>query len=63
MLFVLGCLWPLYHAVKIPSFLITYQPYGALVGIFLWGQAAAILSFGVYQWLYWNMMRRDETNQ
>jgi len=62
-LFVLGCLWPLYHAVEIPSFLSAYKSQSALIGTFLWGQAAAILLFGVYQWVYWNMIRSDETNQ
>ena len=63
MLFVLGCLWPLYHAVEIPSFLITYKHYRSLIGTFLWGQVTLIALFGVYQVIYWNIIRTDETNQ
>lgn len=61
-LFALGSLWPLYHALEVPSFLIAYQQHSKLIGIFLWGQASAIFLFGLYQWVYWNIIRCNETN-
>lgn len=31
-----------------------------LVGRFLWGQTLAVACFGLYQWIYWNFVRRNE---
>jgi hypothetical protein len=59
-LFALGCLWPLYHALEVPQWLQSYQPQGAIVGCFLWGQTCAVACFGLYQWIYWNFVRTNE---
>lgn len=58
-----GLLWPIVDGATAPSFLRGLVPYADTLRGVLWGQAACVTLFLLYQIVYWNFLWKDKQTE